>query len=136
LRDYKRGAIPKETYINYNKIYRKLIKREQCGVFIANINNAGNNCKLKWKAIKTGLLLQAESSKINEINCEGIKIVQDEQIARTFKKHFETCAKNLLMRYPTLPVSTKDSRVQKGKLRKINFKISDFQSLLWVPRKC
>jgi len=95
LRDYKRGAIPKETYINYNKIYRKLIKTEQCSVFKANINNAGNNGKLKWKAIKTGLLLQTESSKINEINCEGIKIVQDEQIARTFKKHFETCASKL-----------------------------------------
>jgi hypothetical protein len=77
--DYKRGTFPKETYINCYKVFRKLIKTEQCSVFKANVNNAGNIGKLKWKAIKTGLLLQSESTKSNEINYKGMRIVQEEQ---------------------------------------------------------
>jgi len=36
----------------------------------------------------------------------------------------------------TLPVSTIDSRVQKGKLRKNDLKISNCKAVFWITRKC
>jgi hypothetical protein len=95
LRQYRQGIIPKEVYINYNRVYRKLIKKEQCNLFQQDLNNAGNNGKLKWKAIKSKLLLQSESSKINKIIHNGEEVVQADKIAKTFKEHFETCALKL-----------------------------------------
>ena len=95
LRQYKNGTIAKEVYINYNRIYRKLIKTEQCSVFRDKLVKAGNNGKLKWKAIKTELLLQSDRNKIKEIVNEGEKITEDVNLAKTFKNHFETCATKL-----------------------------------------
>jgi hypothetical protein len=114
LRKYKRGLIPKETYINYNRIYRKLIKREQSNAFKSSLNKAGDSAKLKWKAIKTGLLLQNDMTKITEVNYEGQKITNGVNIAKTFKTHFETCATKLAEGLPTgqdtssiMPLGTK-----------------------------
>ncbi len=45
LRDYKCGKIRKEVYINYNKIYRKLIQSEQEKSFKNKLSEAGNNGK-------------------------------------------------------------------------------------------
>ena len=92
LRQYKRGLIAKEIYINYNRIYRKLIKTEQCSVFKEKLIKAGNNGKLKWKAIKSELMLQSEKSKIANVINNGENVTEDIAIARTFKTHFETCA--------------------------------------------
>lgn len=95
LRQYKRGVIAKEVYINYNRVYRKLIKTEQCSVFKENLIKAGDNGKKKWSVIKSSLLLQTESKKIVELNSAGTKIKSDIEIAKTFKTHFETCASKL-----------------------------------------
>ena len=95
LRQYKRGLVRKEVYVNYNRIYRKLIKTEQCNVFKNNLVNAGSNGKMKWKAIKSGLLLESENIKIKELNVEGNKVTEEKKIAEAFKNHFETCANKL-----------------------------------------
>ena len=95
LRQYKRGAIAKEVYINYNRIYRKLIKTEQCSVFKENLIKAGDNGKKKWSVIKSSLFLQTESKKILEVNSAGTSVKSDIEIAKTFKTHFETCASKL-----------------------------------------
>ena len=101
LRQYKRGLIAKEIYINYNRIYRKLIKTEQCSVFKEKLIKAGNNGKLKWKAIKSELMLQSEKSKIANVINNGENVTEDIAIARTFKTHFETCATKLTLGLPT-----------------------------------
>jgi len=101
LRQYRLGLIPKEVYINYNRVYRKLIKKEQCNLFQQDLDNAGNNGKLKWKAIKSKLLLQTESSKIDKIIHNGEEVVQADKIAKTFKEHFETCALKLAEGLPS-----------------------------------
>ena len=101
LRQYKNGTIAKEVYINYNRIYRKLIKTEQCSVFKDKLLKAGNNGKLKWKAIKTELLLQSDKNKITEIISEGVKVTEDRSLAKAFKNHFETCATKLTEGLPS-----------------------------------
>ena len=95
LKQYKRGVIAKEVYTNYNRIYRKLIKSEQCKIFKEKLVHAGSNGKMKWKAIKAGLLLESEKSKIAKIEINGRLITQDKEIATSFKNHFETCALKL-----------------------------------------
>ncbi len=89
FRQYKRGLIPKENYIRYNSIYRKLIKSEQSKTFINQINSAGNNGKLKWKTIKEGLNLQKSNEAVVEINVNGRLITDENEIAVAFKHHFE-----------------------------------------------
>ena len=56
---------------------------------------------VKWTTIKTELLLQSEKSKIVEIVEEGERITEDNNNAKTFKKHFETCATKLSLNLPT-----------------------------------
>ncbi len=45
LKKYKRGEIPKETYTRYNKIYRKLIAREQEIAFKERLIECRENSK-------------------------------------------------------------------------------------------
>jgi hypothetical protein len=45
LRKYKRGEIPKEVYVRYNKIYRKLIARENEKKFEEKMTTSGNHSK-------------------------------------------------------------------------------------------
>ena len=94
-RQWKRGIIQKEVYLNYNKIYRKLIKTEQSNVFMSSIQQAGNDGKKKWRAIKSGLLLQSENKKIAEINDGGAILTDKTDIAKAFSEHFKTCATKL-----------------------------------------
>lgn len=100
LRQYKLGQIDKKIYIEYNKVYRKLIKTEQANKFKERLGQAGTNGKLKWKVIKQGLLLEPEKNKIEEICHNGIFHKDDESIAKAFKDHFETCATNLTRGLP------------------------------------
>jgi len=58
LRDYKSGKITKEIYINYNKIYRKLVQVEQEKSFKNKLKDAGNCGKKKWKVLKKELFLE------------------------------------------------------------------------------
>ena len=46
LLDFKNGTIAKEVYINYNRVYCKLIKSEQCSVFKDKWLKARDNEKL------------------------------------------------------------------------------------------
>ncbi len=45
LRQVKRGVIDKEIYIRYNKIYRKLIAKEQENSFRQKLIDSGENSK-------------------------------------------------------------------------------------------
>ena len=46
LLDFKNGTIAKEVYINYNRVYCKLIKSKQCSVFKDKWLKARDNEKL------------------------------------------------------------------------------------------
>ena len=100
LRDYKAGKINKNIYVNYNKIYRKLIQIEQEKSFKNQLISAGNDGKKKWKVIKQGLLLEKENKKITELVIDGHKIENNQIIANKFKTHFETCALSLADNLP------------------------------------
>ncbi len=58
LRDYKTGKINKEVYINYNKIYRKLVQTEQEHAFKNKLKEAGNCGRKKWKVLKKELFFR------------------------------------------------------------------------------
>jgi hypothetical protein len=100
LKKFKRGLIRKEVYIEYNKIYRKLIQIEQEKSFKNKMLEAGNCGKKKWKIIKKELLLEKDNNKITKITYNGNVIEEDNQIASTFKDHFETCAAALAENLP------------------------------------
>ena len=95
LAQYKRGQIDKQVYINYNNIYRKLIKTELNKKFEQKIYEAGNSGKKKWNALKEQLLLHKDSQRINEIYVNGSFLTDEKDIAIAFKNHFETCATKL-----------------------------------------
>jgi len=100
LRDYKSGKIRKEIYIEYNKVYRKLIKTEQCKKFKDKMKEAGNSGKKKWKVLKESLLLEKEKVRIEEIKANGISLKSDVEIAEAFKNHFKNCASELTRGLP------------------------------------
>jgi hypothetical protein len=100
LRRFKAGLIDKQVYIDYNQVYRKLIKTEQANKFKEKMVEAGSNGKLKWKVIKQGLLLEKERVKIDEICSNGNFTNNNDEIARAFKNHFETCATELTRGIP------------------------------------
>ena len=100
LKKYKQGRISKEVYINYNKIYRKLIKIEQINAFNESLTKAGLNGKKKWKAIKTHLNLEKTRSSIDQISVGPDTLTSKPHIAEAFKKHFETCAHKLAENLP------------------------------------
>jgi hypothetical protein len=45
LKQYKRGQIDKEVYVRYNRIYRKLITKEQESSFYNKIRDSGRDSK-------------------------------------------------------------------------------------------
>ncbi len=95
LSQYKRGLIDKQIYVNYNKIYRKLIWHEQNNKFSEKLLEAGGSGKKKWKVLKEKLMLQKSSEKIKEICVNGSFLTDENDIAKAFKEHFETCATKL-----------------------------------------
>jgi len=95
LRKYKRGQIRKEEYVRYNNTYRKLIRTEQSKALGDKLVTAGNNGKLKWKALKEGLHIQAEQKNITELCVNGEKITDKEKIAKAVCEHFKSCATKL-----------------------------------------
>jgi len=100
LRQFKQGRINKEVYLNYNKIYRKLIKTEQVNSFHDSLQKAGINGKAKWKAIKSHLHLERSKPQIDELVVDNESITSKTDIAKAFKSHFETCAKKLAENLP------------------------------------
>ena len=94
LKQYKRGMIPKETYTNYNKIYRKLILKEHENMFRTKLTESGTDSKKKWRVLKEELKLKTAKDKIDVINDNGL-ITDKTKIAESFKKHFESCATKL-----------------------------------------
>jgi len=95
LKKFKQGKIPREVYVNYNKVYRKLVLAEKEAEFKNKLVQSGNNGKKKWKAIKETFLLEKEQETITEINVNNRIIHDDQEIANVFKTHFETCATKL-----------------------------------------
>jgi ribosomal protein L30/L7E len=100
LREFKLGKINKEIYINYNKVYRKLIQLEQEKSFKNKMVDAGNCGKKKWRVLKKELLLEKENKSIDSITVNDSKITNKNRIAEEFKKHFETCAASLADNLP------------------------------------
>jgi hypothetical protein len=95
LRQYKRGIIEKEVYVRYNKIYRKLIAKEQEDAFNARMIETGADTKKKWKVLKEELKINSIKERITSINSNGQIITDKIEIAKTFKNHFQTCATKL-----------------------------------------
>ena len=100
LSQYKRGIIEKEVYIRYNKIYRKLISKEQEKSFHDKIVESGTDSKKKWSVFKSELKLKENKSEIEVISNNGKKFETKKDIAKEFKSHFETCANNLARGLP------------------------------------
>ena len=67
LAQYKRGVINKQVYVDYNRIYRKLIWEEQNKKFAEKMLSAGGSGKKKWKVLKEKLLLEKDQEEIREI---------------------------------------------------------------------
>jgi hypothetical protein len=95
LSQYKRGLIVKDVYVNYNRVYRKLVWIEQNKKFEEKMLNAGGSGKKKWKALKEVLYLDKDIPSITEICVEGAFKTDKLEIAKAFKNHFETCAAKL-----------------------------------------
>lgn len=100
LRRFKRGEIPKEVYVNYNKVYRKLILKEKESSFHNKLIEAGTNSKQKWKILKDELKLTTSKDAIDEIEHRDEIITDRKRIAETFKYHFQTCAEDLAKNIP------------------------------------
>jgi len=100
LKKYKRGEIPKEQYVSYNRIYRKLIAKEAEESFRTKIEEAGCDSKKKWRVLKTEMKMSEERDEISKIVIDNNTITGSENIAKEFKRHFETCANTLADNLP------------------------------------
>jgi len=100
LKQYKRGLIPKETYLSYNKVYRKLIHKEKEKAFEDRIMAAGSNSKKKWKILKEEMKIEKSKESIDEIVINDREIKSGIEISKAFKSHFETCAEELASNIP------------------------------------
>jgi len=100
LRKYNRGEIEKEVYIQYNRVYRKLIAKETETSFINKIEEAGSDSKKKWRTLKQEMKMNEERHEISTITSAGNTITNRDEIAKEFKKHFETCANALAANVP------------------------------------
>jgi len=100
LKKYKQGKIDKQIYIQYNKVYRKLIIAEKEKEFGKKLNLAGNNSKKKWETLKEELLLKTQKEEINSIRARNKLETEPNNIATAFKNHFETCAIELANNLP------------------------------------
>ena len=95
LRRYKAGTIPKEQYIRYNSIYRKLIKTAQSKALGDKLTEAGTDGKKKWNCIKNALHIHAKEQCITEVVKNGVRLNNKQDVAEAFKNHFEICATKL-----------------------------------------
>jgi len=100
LRKYKQGKIDKRVYIEYNKVYRKLIMVEKEKGFKKRLLAAGTNSKKKWDTLKEELLLKTSKEEILEIRANNKLETDPTKIAQLFKNHFETCATELANNLP------------------------------------
>jgi len=100
LRDYKAGRIQKEVYVRYNRIYRKLVFREQEKTFHKKIQECGANSKKKWRTLKEELKIASNKDDIETIRVNNEHIENKKDIAKAFKEHFETCASKLAENIP------------------------------------
>ena len=85
LRKYKRGEIPKENYIRYNKIYRKLIAKEHEEKFKEKLLSSDATSKQKWKVLKTELKLVTKDDGITKIKVDNSEVTNKSDIAKAFK---------------------------------------------------
>jgi hypothetical protein len=95
LRQYKRGIIEKEVYVRYNKIYRKLVAKEQEEVFNSKMIETRLDTKKKWKVFKEELKMSTVKEQITAINDNGVILTNKNDLAKSFKNHFQTCATKL-----------------------------------------
>ncbi len=100
LKQYKRGLIEKERYIEYNKIYRKLIAKEQENSFREKMTQCGTDSKKKWKVLKEELKIHKTNEQIESIVVNNERVEGIDRISKAFKDHFETCAAKLANEVP------------------------------------
>ena len=100
LREYKAGRIAKEVYTRYNKIYRKLVFKEQENNFNKNITECGTDSKKRWRTLKEELKINSSKEEIDTLIVDDRVVVNKNDIAKSFKNHFETCANRLAENIP------------------------------------
>jgi hypothetical protein len=66
FKKFKKGLIPKETYIEYNKVYRKLVAKEREDTFRKQIIESGIDSIKKWRVLKNKLKLTSKKETIEE----------------------------------------------------------------------
>jgi hypothetical protein len=76
LRDYKAGRIQKEVYIRYNKVYRKLIVKEQEKNFSKSIMECGTDSKKRWRTLKEELKITSNKDDIDMVIVNNTNIVE------------------------------------------------------------
>jgi len=97
---FKSGQIPKDEYIKYNKIYKKLIFKSKEDNFREKMTDAGHDSKKKWKILKKELKIHQTNEEITEINHNNETYTDRREISACFKTHFENCAKKLAENLP------------------------------------
>jgi len=100
LKKYKRGEIAKEVYIAYNKVYRKLIMKEQEKAFNEKISECGSDSKKRWSTLKSHLKISKSTDNVEKLIVNDESITDKQKIAESFKTHFETCAQKLAESVP------------------------------------
>jgi len=100
LKRYKRGEIEKEVYIRYNKIYRKLLVKEQEKSFSDKMKESGHDGKKKWRVLKMELKINESRETIKTVQHNNNLVTNIDEIAKKFKEHFETCATKLANEVP------------------------------------
>ena len=100
LRRYKQGKIDKKIYVDYNRVYRKLIILEKEKEFAKKMANAGTNSKKKWQTLKDELLLTPAKDEISSVRLTDKQETDPTRISTSFKNHFETCAMELANNLP------------------------------------
>ena len=100
LRRYKQGKIDKKIYVDYNRVYRKLIIAEKEKEFAIKMVNAGTNSKKKWQTLKDELLLTPTKDEISSVRLPDKQETDPTRISISFKNHFETCAMELANNLP------------------------------------
>ncbi len=86
--------------MRYNKIYRKLIVKEQEKSSNDKMIESGHEGKKKWRVLKTELKINQSREKIKSVHINNSVISNPSEIAIKFKEHFETCATKLANEVP------------------------------------
>ncbi len=72
-----------------------MIIAEQEKSFKTKIEESGQDSKKKWKVLKDELKLSKNKDEIDKLQINGVTITDKNEIANSFKNHFQSCATEL-----------------------------------------